>query len=65
MGLVNLCGFGPIDGGTRAESWRQQPGTPVYTTDLDTAHAAEALSRADYAQTVVRRKRMAARARQA
>jgi predicted dinucleotide-binding enzyme len=40
--LVNQLGFDPVDGGTLAESWRQQPGTPVYGTDLD----AEAVTRA-------------------
>lgn len=28
--LVDELGFDPVDGGTIAESWRQQPGTPVY-----------------------------------
>jgi predicted dinucleotide-binding enzyme len=33
--LIEELGFDPIDAGTIAESWRQQPGTPVYGTDLD------------------------------
>lgn len=33
--LVDAIGFDPVDGGSLAESWRQQPGTPVYGTDLD------------------------------
>ncbi len=33
--LIDELGFDPIDAGTLAESWRQQPGTPVYATDLD------------------------------
>jgi 8-hydroxy-5-deazaflavin:NADPH oxidoreductase len=33
--LVDELGFDPIDAGSLAESWRQQPGTPVYGTDLD------------------------------
>lgn len=28
--LVDELGFGPVDAGPLAESWRQQPGTPVY-----------------------------------
>ncbi|RIJ69758.1 NADP oxidoreductase [Nakamurella silvestris] len=28
--LVEELGFDAVDGGTLAESWRQQPGTPVY-----------------------------------
>lgn len=34
MQLVDQLGFDPVDAGTLDESWRQQPGTPVYTTDL-------------------------------
>jgi predicted dinucleotide-binding enzyme len=44
--LVDSIGFEPIDGGTLAQSWRQQPGTPVYGTDLDAAAALAALARA-------------------
>ena len=35
MQLVDDIGFDPIDGGPLAESWRQQPGTPTYGTNLD------------------------------
>jgi predicted dinucleotide-binding enzyme len=44
--LVNELGFDPVDGGTLAESWRQQPGTPVYGADLDAKGAIRALSAA-------------------
>jgi predicted dinucleotide-binding enzyme len=44
--LVNELGFDPVDGGTLAESWRQQPGTPVYGADLDAEAAIRALSAA-------------------
>ncbi len=33
--LVEELGFDAIDAGTLDESWRQQPGTPVYVNDLD------------------------------
>lgn len=33
--LIDQLGFDGVDAGTLAESWRQQPGTPVYTTDCD------------------------------
>jgi predicted dinucleotide-binding enzyme len=39
-------GFDSVDGGTLAESWRQQPGTPVYGADLDAEGAIRALSAA-------------------
>ncbi|MFJ8581791.1 NADPH-dependent F420 reductase [Micromonospora sp. NPDC093277] len=35
MELVDEMGFDPVDGGTLDGSWRQQPGTPVYTADRD------------------------------
>lgn len=37
MGLVNETGFDPVDGGSLAESWRQQPSTPAYCCDYDVA----------------------------
>jgi hypothetical protein len=36
MELVNEMGFDPVDGGSLAESWRQQPSTPAYCCDYDT-----------------------------
>jgi predicted dinucleotide-binding enzyme len=44
--LVDELGFDPVDSGTLADSWRQQPGTPVYGADLDAAGAIEALAAA-------------------
>ncbi|MCM3921453.1 NAD(P)-binding domain-containing protein [Frankia sp. AiPs1] len=44
--LVDELGFDPVDGGTLADSWRQQPGTPVYGADLDAAGTAKALAAA-------------------
>jgi 8-hydroxy-5-deazaflavin:NADPH oxidoreductase len=44
--LVDELGFDPIDGGTLAESWRQQPGTPVYGSGFDAEKAAQALAEA-------------------
>ena len=35
LALVDELGFDPVDAGGLAESWRQQPGTPVYGSDLD------------------------------
>jgi hypothetical protein len=33
--LVEELGFDGVDAGGLDESWRQQPGTPVYTKDFD------------------------------
>jgi predicted dinucleotide-binding enzyme len=44
--LVDSIGFDPVDAGTLAESWRQQPDTPVYGTDLDAERAKKALAEA-------------------
>jgi predicted dinucleotide-binding enzyme len=44
--LVDALGFDPIDGGTLEESWRQQPGTPVYGKDFDATAAKQALAEA-------------------
>lgn len=46
MGLVNELGFDPVDAGTLADSWRQQPGTPVYATDHDADGVRRALAAA-------------------
>jgi len=46
MQLVDQLGFDPIDAGTIDESWRQQPGTAVYTTDLDADGVRRALQEA-------------------
>jgi 8-hydroxy-5-deazaflavin:NADPH oxidoreductase len=49
--LVDALGFDPVDAGTLAESWRQQPGTPVYGTDLAAAAAVRALAEASPERT--------------
>ncbi len=45
--LVDELGFDGIDAGGLDESWRQQPGTPVYCTDLDADAVRRGLSEAD------------------
>jgi 8-hydroxy-5-deazaflavin:NADPH oxidoreductase len=44
--LVEELGFDAVDAGTLEESWRQQPGTPVYGTDLDADGVRRALGEA-------------------
>lgn len=46
MELVNDIGFDPVDAGNIDESWRQQPGTPVYATDFVAAGVRQALAEA-------------------
>ncbi|MFC0504006.1 NADPH-dependent F420 reductase [Micromonospora costi] len=35
MDLVDALGFDAVDGGTLDDSWRQEPGTPIYLADRD------------------------------
>jgi predicted dinucleotide-binding enzyme len=44
--LLNELGFDGVDAGGLDESWRQQPGSPVYATDFDVAGVERALSEA-------------------
>jgi hypothetical protein len=44
--LIDELGFDAVDAGGLDESWQQQPGTPVYGTDLDAAGVRLALSQA-------------------
>ena len=45
-GLVEELGFDPVDAGSLDETWRQQPGTPVYAADLDEKGVRQALGEA-------------------
>jgi predicted dinucleotide-binding enzyme len=49
--LVEELGFDAIDAGGLDESWRQQPGTPVYCKDYDAAGVRKALSEASRQRT--------------
>jgi predicted dinucleotide-binding enzyme len=44
--LVDQVGFDTVDGGSLAESWRQEPGTPAYCTELSKAELKQALAAA-------------------
>ena len=44
--LLDELGFDAVDGGGLDESWRQQPGTPVYGTDFDAAGVRRGLAEA-------------------
>jgi 8-hydroxy-5-deazaflavin:NADPH oxidoreductase len=46
LALVDELGFDPVDAGPLEESWRQQPGTPVYGKDYDRERTRTALAEA-------------------
>ena len=45
--LLDQIGFDGVDAGGLEDSWRQQPGTPVYGADLDAEGVRRALAEAD------------------
>jgi predicted dinucleotide-binding enzyme len=47
MRLIDQLGFDAVDAGRLDESWRQQPGTPCYTSDLDANGLRRALAEAE------------------
>ena len=51
MRLVDELGFDAVDAGGLDESWRQQPGTPVYAKDFDATDVRRALSEAKRERT--------------
>jgi predicted dinucleotide-binding enzyme len=44
--LVDQLGFDPVDAGSLEQSWRQQPGSPVYGKDYDAERTRQALAEA-------------------
>ena len=61
--LVDDLGFDPVDGGDLDNSWRQQPGTPAYCQDLDSAVLRRALTEADRSRIAEYRAEQEARVR--
>jgi hypothetical protein len=55
MALVEETGLDAFDAGTLADSWRQQPGSPCYCTDLTLQELPAALKAADAARLPKRR----------
>lgn len=47
MNIVSEVGFDAIDSGELKDSWRQQPGTPVYCTELNKEDSKTALENAN------------------
>ena len=48
MKLIDAMGFDPVDAGGIDESWRQQPGSPVYAQDYAAAGVRRALAEAKH-----------------
>jgi 8-hydroxy-5-deazaflavin:NADPH oxidoreductase len=51
MKLVDELGFDAVDAGGLDQSWRQQPGSPVYTKDFDAQGVKRALAEASPQRT--------------
>jgi predicted dinucleotide-binding enzyme len=47
ISLIDELGFDGVDAGTISDSWRQQPGTPVYASDFDADGVKAALAQAE------------------
>ncbi|WP_323703152.1 NADPH-dependent F420 reductase [Mammaliicoccus sp. Dog046] len=45
--LINEVGFDAVDNGKLSDSWKQQPGTPAYCTELTKSELATALEKAN------------------
>ncbi len=45
--IIDITGFDTVDGGSLALSWRQEPGTPAYCTELNAEELEQALNRAE------------------
>ncbi|MGY0063611.1 hypothetical protein ACWY4P_45110 [Streptomyces sp. LZ34] len=58
MRLVDESGFDPFDAGVLADSWRQQPMTPAYCTELSLEDLVPALEAAERTKAPLSRDRM-------
>ncbi|MEI2393580.1 NAD(P)-binding domain-containing protein [Priestia megaterium] len=47
MDVVNELGFDTVDSGSLSDSWRHQPGTPAYCTELTKEELTKALKKAN------------------
>ncbi|WP_156518661.1 NADPH-dependent F420 reductase [Sphingobium sp. EP60837] len=63
VALADLIGFDGIDAGPLAQSWRQQPGMPVFCTHVPTAKATAALAQARHDAVEAKRQEALDRAR--
>ena len=53
--IIDETGFDSYDAGSLADSWRQQPGSPPYCTDLTIEEMEEAIKKSDKEQTIINR----------
>jgi predicted dinucleotide-binding enzyme len=60
MALVEELGFDAVDDGSLHESWRQQPGTPLYGTDLPATEMKQQLANLGTERTEAQRAQFAA-----
>lgn len=58
MDVVDEVGFDPVDGGTLAESWRQQPLTPAYCCDYGAEKMRKGLALAEKGEAKKKRGEM-------
>ena len=58
--LVDEVGFDPVDAGSLADSWRQQPSTPAYCCDFNADETRRALAAAKPGEAPKKRDMMAA-----
>lgn len=56
--LVDIAGFDAVDAGGLDSSWRQQPGTPAYCTELPAAELTQALDAANKERAPANRDRL-------
>ena len=63
IALADAIGFDGLDAGPLAQSWRQQPGMPVYCTHVPLAEAKAALAQARHEDVEVKRQEALDRAR--
>ena len=55
--LIDRIGFDSVDAGTIAESWRQQPGSPVYCTNPTKEELQLWLKKVDRSSLVAKREK--------
>src|SRR5258708_34798446 len=55
--LINRIGFDSVDAGTIAESWRQQPGSPVYCVNPTKEELQQGLKNVDRSSLITNKEK--------